>query len=398
MLPRRLVPLLVLTGCWTLLPAHAHAQDKKPTAAQVEFFEKSVRPILAANCFECHGPDKQKAKLRLDARSLMMEGGDSGPVIVPGNPKASLLIQAIHYPEDGPKMPPKGKLSATEIALLTEWIQQGAPWPETTAPIRAAAKAVKITPRDREFWSFQPLSHPALPAVKHKEWAKTAIDRFLVAALEANGLSPAAPADRRTLIRRVTFDLIGLPPTPEETDAFLKDDAPDAFAKVVDRLLASPQYGEKWARHWLDVARYADSTGRDEDQAYPHAWRYRDYVIDAFNRDLRYDRFVTEQIAGDLLPESERAVVATGFLALGPKAIAQQDRRKMVYDVVDEQIDVTSRAFMGLTVACARCHDHKFDPIRTKDYYSLASIFASTKSFRNYGRPGAVAYLYYAPL
>src|SRR5438094_2550325 len=324
MLPRRLVPLLVLTGCWTLLPAHAHAQDKKPTAAQVEFFEKSVRPILAANCFECHGPDKQKAKLRLDARSLMMEGGDSGPVVVPGNAKASLLIQAIHYPEDGPKMPPKGKLSATEIALLTEWIQQGAPWPETTAPIRAAAKAVKITPRDREFWSFQPLSHPALPAVKHKEWAKTAIDRFLVAALEANGLSPAAPADRRTLIRRVTFDLTGLPPRPEETDAFLKDDAPDAFAKVVDRLLASPQYGERWARHWLDVARYGEDQAHTfQARMYPNGFRYRDWVVSSFNNDLPYDRFIIEQIAGDLLPnvdESERLkrLPARGYFALGP--------------------------------------------------------------------------------
>jgi hypothetical protein len=189
-----------------------------------------------------------------------------------------------------------------------------------------------------------------------------------------------------------------LPPAPNDIAAFLADTSPDAFSRVVDRLLASPAYGEKWGRHWLDVARYADSTGMDEDHPYPHAWRYRDYVIDAFNQDLPYDRFVTEQIAGDLLPDARRTLVATGFLAVGPKPLAQQDRRRMVYDVVDEQIDVTSKAFMGLTISCARCHDHKFDPILAKDYYGLAGIFASTKSFRNYGRPGAVSYIYYAPL
>src|SRR5262249_20055877 len=211
-------------------------------------------------------------------------------------------------------------------------------------------------------------------------------------------------ASKLTLLRRVTYDLIGLPPTAQEIHDFLADNSKDAYAKVVERLLASPQYGEQWGRHWLDVARYADSTGMDEDHNYPYAWRYRDYVVKAFNDDLPYDRFVTEQIAGDLLPPdhpggvNERGTIATGFLALGPKPLAQQDRLKMIYDVVDEQIDTVSKAFLGLTVACARCHDHKFDPILTKDYYSLASIFASTEAFRNLGRPGAVSYIYYAPL
>ena len=232
---------------------------------------------------------------------------------------------------------------------------------------------------------------PRLPQVKQQAWVQSPIDRFILAKLEEKNLHPAPPASKLTLLRRVTYDLIGLPPTPKEIEAFLADKSPDAFAKVVDRLLASPQYGERWGRHWLDVARYADSTGMDEDHIYPHAWRYRDYVIKAFNDDLPYDRFITEQSPATCCPRkpAERAaIVATGFLALGPKPLAQQDRVQMIYDVVDEQIDTTSKAFLGLTVACARCHDHKFDPILTKDYYSLASIFASTDELPQPGPAG----------
>ena len=290
-------------------------------------------------------------------------------------------------------MPPSGKLPAAESTAVKTWIDMGAPWP------KEAVKASSNEPH----WAYRPVRDPVPPAVKNTSWVKTPIDRFILAKLEEKHLEPAAPASRLTLLRRVTYDLTGLPPTLDEIRNFLADSSPEAYAKVVDRLLASPQYGERWGRHWLDVARYADSTGMDEDHIYPYAWRYRDYVVKAFNEDLPYNRFVTEQIAGDLLPadndaQRERGIIATGFLALGPKPLAQQDRVQMIYDVVDEQIDATTKAFMGTTVACARCHDHKFDPILTKDYYSLAGIFASTLDFRNLGRPGAVSYIYYAPL
>ena len=254
----------------------------------------------------------------------------------------------------------------------------------------------------REFWSLRPPKSATPPAVKNEAWVRSPIDRFILARLEEGGLQPAPPADKATLLRRVTLDLTGLPPTEEELRAFLADLSPAAFEKVIERLLASPRYGERWGRHWLDVARYADSTGADEDHRYPYAWRYRDYVIGAFNRDLPYDRFIREQIAGDLMPPPDGApvnttgIVATGFLALGPKLIAEQDKVKMYYDIVDEQIDVTGKTFLGLTIACARCHDHKFDPISTRDYYSLASIFASTKQLAKL--EGTVSKLYFAPL
>src|SRR5439155_8055 len=240
------------------------------------------------------------------------------------------------------------------------------------------------------------------PGVRASGWVTSPIDAFLLARLEAKKLQPAPPADKLTLIRRATYDLTGLPPSEAEIRDLLGDTSPEAFARVVDRLLASPRYGERWGRHWMDVARYADSTGADEDHRYPYAWRYRDYVIDAFNRDLPYDQFVREQVAGDLLPSDQpgavnvRGIVATGFLALGPKLIAEQDKVKMFYDIVDEQIDITGRAFLGLTIACARCHDHKFDPISTKDYYGLASIFASSKQLAKL--EGTVSELYFAPL
>jgi cytochrome c553 len=355
------------------------AQDKAPNAAQIEFFEKSVRPILATHCFECHGPDKHKGGLRLDSRGTMMQGGNSGPAIMPGSAPVSLLIKAIHY-GDTPKMPPKGKLSDGEIATLTEWIQQGAPWPEVVAAVRPAeaGKGFAISAQDREFWSFKPLGHPSLPVVANKFWPKNAIDNFILACLEAKGLAPAAPADKRTLIRRVTFDLIGLPPTPEDIEAFLNDDSPDAFAKVVDRLLANPHYGERWARHWLDVARYGEDQAHTfQARKYPEGYRYRDWLIKAFNDDLPYDRFITEQLAADLLtedPDRLQNLPALGFFACGP--VYYGDAKKL--DQYEDRIDTLMRGLQGLTVACARCHDHKFDPIPTRDYYSLAGIFAST--------------------
>jgi hypothetical protein len=308
----------------------------------------------------------------------MLSGGESGPVLVPRRPEESLLIKAIHYKDDL-KMPPKGPLTADQITALTTWIQQGAAWPDTGVEARPVVKGsgFQITPKDKQFWSFQPIADPPLPPVKDSAWPRTSVDRFVLARLEANGLRPAEPADPRTLLRRATFDLIGLPPSPDEIDAFVKDDSEDAFAKVVDRLLASPHYGERWARHWLDVARYGEDQAHTfQARKYPQGFRYRDWLIRAFNDDMPYDRFIREQLAGDLLgePGSIDRLPALGFFALGP--VYYGDRLKL--DQIDDRIDTLTRGLLGLTVACARCHDHKFDPISTKDYYGLAGIIAST--------------------
>jgi len=358
------------------------------TPEQIEFFEKKIRPVLAQSCQACHNPKVKTAQLDFSSAEGFAAGGQSGALVSREQPEESRLLKVISY-EDRLKMPPTGKLKPEEIADLTAWVKMGAPWPGA-APAVAAKKAGprEYTETEKNYWAFQPLANATPPPVNNQTWARSPVDRFILARLESKSLKPAAPADKATLLRRVTFDLTGLPPTEAEIRDFLADDSADAFPKVVDRLLASPRYGERWGRHWLDVARYADSTGNDEDHRYPHAWRYRDYVIDAFNQDMPYDQFVREQVAGDLMPSPDgavnrRGIIATGFLALGAKAIAQQDKQKMLYDVYDEQIDVTSKAFLGLTVACARCHDHKFDPIRTRDYYSLLGIFASTRSFQD---------------
>jgi hypothetical protein len=371
---------------------------------QVEFFEKRIRPIFATRCQSCHNPKVGTAGLDLTSVSGLRKGADSGPVIVPGDTEKSRLLQVVGY-QERIKMPPTGKLADDELAQLREWVKVGAPWPLSAVeePAAAPSSKKKVYSRgQKDFWSFRPLHQVTPPEVKDKAWVRSPIDRFILARLESDGLTPAPPADKLALIRRATYDLTGLPATEEEIRVFLSDASTDAFAKVVDRLLASPRYGEKWGRHWMDVARYADSTGADEDYRYPYAWRYRDYVISAFNRDMPFDRFIREQIAGDLLPApggqevNTDGIIATGFLALGPKLVAEQDKVKMFYDIVDEQIEVTSKAFLGLSIACARCHDHKFDPISTKDYYSMASIFASTKQLAKL--EGTVSKLYYAPL
>jgi hypothetical protein len=369
---------LLAAGCVAVLPSAGRADAPMPPRKAAEFFEKSVRPVLAENCFGCHNDQKQKGGLRLDSRQAMLTGGETGPAIVPGHPEESLLLKAIHYKDDL-KMPPKGQLRVEHIAALTTWIKQGAPWPDNVQGIRPVLKGTgfKITPKDRAFWSFRPIADPPAPGVTASGWVKTPVDRFVLARLEEKQLRPVEAADRRTLIRRATFDLTGLPPTPEEIGAFLKDDSPDAFAKVVDRLLASPHYGERWARHWLDVARYGEDQAHTfQARKYPQGYRYRDWLIKAFNDDMPYDRFVMEQIAGDLLDAPDRLenAPALGFFALGP--VYYGDPKKL--DQYDDRIDTLSRGFLGLTVACARCHDHKYDPIPTKDYYGLAGIFAST--------------------
>ena len=370
-------------------------------AGEGEFFEKKVRPIFASKCQGCHSGANAKAGLDLTSGAGFRRGADSGAVVDSKDPRESRLLKAVGY-LDRVKMPPTGKLSDPELASLQEWVRSGAAWPGADSTAAAPPKPGGYSRASREFWSFRPIQKHAPPNVRTSAWVRNEIDRFLLAKLEEKGLAPAREADKLTLLRRATFDLTGLPPSEAEIRAFLADDSPDAFERVVDRLLASPRYGEKWGRHWLDVARYADSTGADEDHRYPYAWRYRDYVINAFNEDTPYDQFLREQIAGDLLPSTDgkevntRGIVATGFLALGPKLIAEQDKVKMLYDIIDEQIEVTSKAVLGLTIACARCHDHKFDPISTKDYYALASIFASSKNLEKL--EGTVSQLYFAPL
>lgn len=392
----RATRLGVLTLAAILL-ASTTANAEEPAAAAdpkaEEFFETNIRPLLLSKCAECHGPDKQKSNLRVDALAHLIQGGDSGPALVPGKPEESLLVTVVGYASDI-KMPPKSKLSDKEIASITEWVKRGAVWPKS-APVTTTPKGTDgkplFTAEDKAFWAFQPVSDPPPPAVKEAAWPISPLDHFLLADLEARNLRPASPASKRTLIRRATFDLTGLPPTVDEINGFLADETPDAFARVVDRLLASTHYGERWGRHWLDLARYADSNGLDENLAYANAWHYRDYVVSAFNSDMPYDQFVKEQIAGDLLPATgdhtrrmER-IIATGFLALGAKMLAEDDPVKMQMDIIDEQVDTIGRTFLGLTLGCARCHDHKYDPLPTEDYYSLAGIFKSTKTMENFG-------------
>src|SRR5262245_25043733 len=325
--------------------------------AQQEFFEKRVRPILANSCQRCHNSRAKVGGLDLTTAEGVQRGGDNGPVINREKPEESRLLKVIGY-EGEIKMPPSGKLKDHEIAALTEWVKVGAPWPDPIPPADSESwpkspNARSFTEEERSFWAYQPvkaMKEIAPQQVNGEAWAQSPIDRFILRKLEEKNLKPAPPADKLTLLRRATFDLTGLPPTEYEMRDFLADQSPDAFGKVVERLLASPRYGERFGRHWLDVARYADSTGNDEDHRYPHAWKYRDYVIESFNNDLPYDQFIREQLAGDLLPAKDggevnrRGVIATGFLALGPKAIAQQDKKKMLYDVYDEQVDVTTKA------------------------------------------------------
>ncbi len=367
-------------------PPAVEAAAVEISPEQEQFFEAKIRPVLVTHCGKCHASTASKLRggLRLDGREALRRGGNSGPAIVPGAPEESLLFRAIRYRDEDLQMPPQRKLPDAVVADFETWIKMGAPDPRTGMAAEASGRLSADLVRGREFWSFLPPKKSRPPAVKFAEWPRGDIDRFLLVALEARGLSPVADAGRARLLRRVTFDLIGLPATPEELDAFLADDSPAAFTKIVDRLLGSPRFGERWGRHWLDVARYAESSGKTN-FSYPQAWRYRDWVIASFNADKPYDWFVREQLAGDLLvarDEAERAeqTIATAFLALGSKAHDGENRGQFVLDVVDEQVEATTRVFLGLTVACARCHDHKMDPISQRDYYALSGIFRSTQT------------------
>jgi hypothetical protein len=377
--PLRLTAFSLLAASALLTPP-ARAADK-PDAAGVEFFETQIRPVLAEQCYRCHSSQAKtvKGRLLLDSRAGLLKGGESGPAVVPGKPADSLLLKAIRQTHDAPAMPPKGKLPDAALADFEKWISLGAPMPADSKAPAASAAGPPHAEEGRRHWAFQPIRVVTPPAVRNAAWAQSPVDRFVLAKLEASGLSPSPPADRRTLLRRATIDLTGLPPTPAEMDAFLAETSPDAFARVVDRLLASPAYGERWGRHWLDVARYADTKDGvlmyGDDRIRPYAYTYRDYVIDAFNEDLPFDRFVHEQLAADQIePKVEpRRLAAMGFLTLGRLFDGN------IHDVIDDRIDTVSRGLLGLTVGCARCHDHKYDPIPQADYYSLYGVFASSE-------------------
>ena len=380
--PRRQLIAMVLIAVG---PAVASAQTPiSPDASKVEYFERHVRPLLVDNCYNCHSANTNaKGGLRVDDRNGLTQGGNGGPAVVPGDPAKSLLIQAVKYEDDNLQMPPKKRLTPDQVKTLTRWINDGAAWPDearVAAPDKANARYEQLR---KGHWAWQPLQQRKPPEVRDQSWVRDDIDRFLLARLEENAVQPSAEADRRTLLRRVSFDLTGLPPSPEEVEAFADDPSSDAYAGVVDRLLASPAFGERWGRHWLDVARFGESTGSSRNLPLPHAWRYRDYVIDSFANDKPYDQFLREQIAGDLLPadspaQRDEQTIATGFLAVGVKDVNQRFKVRYVMDNVDEQIDTVTRSVLATTASCARCHDHKFDPIPTTDYYALAGIFRST--------------------
>jgi hypothetical protein len=378
----------------------ARAAAATPSDADVQFFEAKVRPLLVERCYKCHSATEGKSKggLTVDGVAALLKGGDNGPAVVPGDPAKSRLIEAVAYKNVDLQMPPKGRLTDAQVADLTEWVRRGAPWPtdagkppddgKVDAP--ATVGSFDLAKRKAEHWAWQPVRRVPAPAVKDVSWPASEVDRFVLAKLEGRRLKPAGPADRRTLVRRVTFELTGLPPTPAEVDDFLADPSPDAFARVVDRLLASPRFGERWARHWLDLVRFAETRGHEFDSDVPNAYQYRDYVIRAFNADVPYDQFVREHLAGDLLPRprltpdgvGNESILGTGFWFLNEQVHSPVDIRQDETDRVDNQIDVMGKTFLGVTLGCARCHDHKFDAISAKDYYALAG-FLHSSSFRD---------------
>ncbi|MEW6159742.1 MAG: PSD1 and planctomycete cytochrome C domain-containing protein [Verrucomicrobiota bacterium] len=355
----------------------------------LEFFERKIRPVLAEHCYNCHSAQAEKVKggLLLDSRETFLQGGDTGPAFVPGDPDHSLFIKAIRYTDPELQMPPKNKkLSERQIVDLTRWVEMGAPWPAEPPPKSGQAKRgpFAITDQDRAWWAFQPIRRPDLPSVQNKFGIANGIDAFVLAGLEQKGLQPNPPATKRELLRRVYFDLIGLPPTSEAVAAFEKDKSPSSFERVIDQLLASPHYGERWGRHWLDVVRYAQSNGYERDGEKPLAWRYRDYVIKAFNEDKPYDRFILEQLAGDELPDvTLDSIIATGFQRLGVWDDEPDDKRMAEFDELDDIISTTGQTFLGLTLSCARCHDHKFDPISQVDYYQFLAFFRNIRLYEN---------------
>lgn len=396
--PRPSRALYVMLLCALAMIARGTAADADTAASaaasvratELQFFETHIRPVLVEHCYSCHSESAKivRGGLLVDSRQGLLRGGDSGPAIVPGDVDQSLLLSALRH--DGFEMPPRGKLDDLVVKRFARWIERGAIDPRGDG---LAIPRSRIDPDEsRDHWAFQPVVLPTVPIATDgasANWVRNPIDAFVLSKLDERNWQPAAEADKYTLIRRATFDLTGLPPTPEEVNAFVNDHAPGSYERLIDRLLASPHYGQRWGRHWLDLVRYADTNGADENHTMPNAWRYRDWVFGAINRDQPLDEFIVHQLAGDLLLDGtdERThgerLTATGMLVLGPKMLAEQDKEKMRIDIIDEQIDTVSKTFMGLTIACARCHDHKFDPIASEDYYALAGIFASTRSMLN---------------
>lgn len=370
-------PSLVAFFCSLVVVLAAGSVDAADEVSkeQAAFFENDIRPLLIKRCFECHSAESEKGGLRLDSRGAILSGGESGAAIEPGKPAESLLVEAINY--ESFEMPPAGKLPDAEIALLTKWVQMGAPWPGgDDAPIRHAAKD-KITDEDRHYWAFQPLAAATPPVVAEERWNRNPIDRFIRQQQLAKGVTPNAKADKLVLLRRVCFDLTGLTPTPEQTATFMSDESPDAYEKLVDSLLDSPHFGERMATHWLDLVRYAESDGYRQDAYRPLAWKYRDYVIDSFNQDKPYDQFVLEQLAGDeVAPDNPDAIVATGFLRHWIYEYNQRDVRTQWQIILNDITDTTSDVFLGVGMGCAKCHDHKFDPLLQRDYFQLQAFFA----------------------
>jgi hypothetical protein len=349
-----------------------------PSSDGITFFESKVRPVLQARCVDCHGGGKVKGGLDLTSREGLLKGGDRGPAVSLGATGESLLVEAINHREL--KMPPKGRLPQGEIDTLVRWVEMGAHC--SAGPLTSRAGPPPVDDRARNFWSFRPVNRPEVPKVMRGDWARSPIDKFVLAKLEAAGLAPAPPTSKTALLRRVTYDLTGLPPRPEEVDAFLSDSSPDAYEKVVDRLLASPRHGERWARHWLDLVCYAETDGYEFDTPKPNVWRYRDYVIESLNKDMPYDRFIKEQLAGDeLVPSSDQALIATGFYRVGPWDTGAPDKLQATFDELDDLVGTTSQVFLGLTANCARCHDHKSDLFPTADYYRMLAFFRGVRRY-----------------
>jgi hypothetical protein len=375
--------LLLLACCLTPL-AFAPTGAAQPASPQeVKYFEKEVRPILEANCFRCHGAEGKKIRggLNLTTRGGVLTGGDTGPAVDLKQPTKSLLLKMIHYTDDNHKMPPDGKLPKKELDTLTKWVHTGAAWTPGNDNVPVVKKETpKITDEDRDYWAYKKLTRPPVPTVKNTGWVQSPIDQFILAKLEAKGLTPAAPADKVALIRRVTYDLTGLPPSPQEVDDFVKDRSPQAYEKLIDRLLASPHYGEKWARHWLDLVRYAETNGYEFDETKPFAWRYRDYVINAFNKDTPYNQFLIEQLAGDEIDNpTKESIIATGYYRLGIYDTHAPDSLNRDFDMYDDLVSTTGQVVLGMSLGCARCHDHKKDPIPQEDYYRFLSFFRNVR-------------------
>ena len=374
-------------AAWADEPARSDASGSSFTPSQIEFFRQQVRPILRANCLKCHGGEpKIKGGLRLTSRANVLKGGDTSPAVTLDDPAASLLVEAIRY--DGLEMPPKGKLPEEQIDVLTRWVEMGLPWTPGDSPadeLEEEKSIPRVNDKTKSFWSFQPLRRPQPPLVQPSSWGNNEIDAFILARLQKAGLEPSPPAGKTALLRRAYYDLTGLPPSPPEVEAFVADDSPRAFQKVIDRLLASPHYGEKWARHWLDLVRYAETTSYERDSAKPFVWRYRDYVIQSLNDDMPYDQFVREQLAGDELGKiTAERVIATYYYRLGTYQDDPVDPVEELYEDLDDIIRTTSEVFLGMTLGCARCHDHKLDPIPQRDYYRFLAFFHGINRYGTY--------------